>query len=367
MTKRILRFAFLGLLGLSLTACTGLPRGAAMQSEILNPEKAANGDFEVYEITRANMASFAKWPAPNRKHYHWPPGSSSSGANIVRPGDTLDVVIWDSDTASLFTSPGQQSTVLQALKVSSNGTVNIPFVGTVQVAGKSPEGARRSIERSLDRVSPAAQLQMQHKPGSKSTVNVVSGVGRPGTVALEDGANKILSVLAKSGGVSAGLQNPQIRLQRSTKVYGISVDALSDKPSANIALQGGDSIIIERDERYFLSLGAAGSESSFNFTRDEVSALDALSIIGGVKDSSADPGGVLILRNYEAGTLNGSQGPNKSRVVFTIDLTSADGLFSAGEFKIHHGDLVYPTESPVTDTRTIFSLIGSAFAVANNL
>jgi polysaccharide biosynthesis/export protein len=51
-------------------------------------------------------------------------------------------------------------------------------------------------------------------------------------------------------------------------------------------------------------------------------------------------------------------------VVFTLDLTSADGLFSAGQFRIHSGDLVYATESPVTRAQTILSLIGSAFGVA---
>ena len=52
-------------------------------------------------------------------------------------------------------------------------------------------------------------------------------------------------------------------------------------------------------------------------------------------------------------------------MVFTIDLTTADGLFSAGQFRIQPGDLVYGTESPVTQARTIFGLIGSAFGVVN--
>jgi polysaccharide export outer membrane protein len=47
-------------------------------------------------------------------------------------------------------------------------------------------------------------------------------------------------------------------------------------------------------------------------------------------------------------------------VVFTLDLTSADGLFSAGQFPILSGDLVYATESPVTTAQTVFSILGNS-------
>ena len=51
-------------------------------------------------------------------------------------------------------------------------------------------------------------------------------------------------------------------------------------------------------------------------------------------------------------------------MVFTVDLTSADGLFSARNFRIHPGDLVLVTESPVTWAQTILGLVGSVFGLA---
>jgi polysaccharide export outer membrane protein len=50
-------------------------------------------------------------------------------------------------------------------------------------------------------------------------------------------------------------------------------------------------------------------------------------------------------------------------VVFTFDLTSADGLFAARQFQIQSGDTVLATESPVTNARTILGLFGSVFGV----
>jgi polysaccharide biosynthesis/export protein len=52
-------------------------------------------------------------------------------------------------------------------------------------------------------------------------------------------------------------------------------------------------------------------------------------------------------------------------VVFTLDLTTADGLFSAGQFPILSGDLVYATESRLSSTQSILSVLGSSLGLAN--
>ena len=53
-------------------------------------------------------------------------------------------------------------------------------------------------------------------------------------------------------------------------------------------------------------------------------------------------------------------------MVFTIDLTTADGLFSARRFYIEPEDVVLVTESPVTKAQTIFGLIGGLFGLARS-
>jgi polysaccharide export outer membrane protein len=162
------------------------------------------------------------------------------------------------------------------------------------------------------------------------------------------------------------LNNPQIRLMRRGQVYGISAKRVMTDPRLDTVLRAGDKVVIEEDPRYFLSLGAAANEALHPFPRDDLSALDAMSVIGGVSDSRADPKGILILREYpETALRNDGTGPHESRVVFVLDLTSADGLFSARKFPIRSGDLIYVTESAVTSTQTVFNLISSLFVVSN--
>jgi polysaccharide export outer membrane protein len=151
-------------------------------------------------------------------------------------------------------------------------------------------------------------------------------------------------------------------------VYGTSIAKLFENPALDTVLRGGDRVIVEAEERFFLSLGAANSQSVHLFPKDHVTALDALAIVGGVEETRADPQGILVLRQYPQRALRrDGSGPGMDRVVFTLDLTSADGLFSAGQFHIESGDLVYATESPLSTARTIFGLIGSGAGILNDL
>jgi polysaccharide export outer membrane protein len=194
----------------------------------------------------------------------------------------------------------------------------------------------------------------------------VGGVASPGAYPLPDRNYTILNLLAAGGGVQPSLVNPQIRLRRGGNIYGTSVERLYADPGLDTLLVGGDQVIVEEDRRQFLSLGAAGQQSQHGFPQDTVTALDAMAIIGGVDSRRGDPGGILILREYPADAVRpDGTGPEQTRVVFTLDLTSADGLFSARNFHIHSGDLVLVTESPITSAQTIFGLIGSVFGLAN--
>jgi polysaccharide export outer membrane protein len=168
--------------------------------------------------------------------------------------------------------------------------------------------------------------------------------------------------------VSSALNNPQIRLIRNGEIFGISVARLFANPSLDTTLIGGDQVLVEADDRSFLSLGAAGREAVIAFPQDRLNALEAMSLIGGVEDARADPQGILVLRRYPDSALRqDDSGPSQTRTVFTLDLTSADGLFSAGEFRIMPGDLVYATESPVVAAQTIIGILGSALGFADRL
>lgn len=175
---------------------------------------------------------------------------------------------------------------------------------------------------------------------------------------------KILGLIADGGGVSPGLNNPRVRLLRGGSTFETSVEDLLDNGVRNTLLMPGDTVIIEEDKKTFTAIGASGLEALIDFPKDDLSAIESVALFGGLADSRADPQGVLILREYDVHQLRSDgSAPSMQQVVFAFDLTSADGLFAARKFRVNPGDTVLATESPLSQTRTLFSLIGTAFGL----
>jgi polysaccharide export outer membrane protein len=348
-----------------LTACS-LPRGAALQSEVIKSSKQEDAPFAVYAVSRDTVATFASWP-----HWHgyssWIGRTRGPASPVINSGDKLDLVIWDSSENSLLLSQGAKVVDMAGIQVGTDGSVFIPYLDKIYVKGKSPEAARTLIQDRLSEILPSAQVQLHYTAGTSSSVSLVGGVGAPGTFPLPDRNFSILTLISMGGGVSPGMRNPTVKLVRDKRTYQVFLSHLYKDASLDIILKGGDKVIVEQDGRYFQALGASGREELVYYTKDTINALEAMSIVGGITDTRADPKGILVLREYPSSYVSKSdEGPSKTDVVFTIDLTTADGLFSARRFYIEPEDVVLVTESPITKAQTIFSLVGGLFGLARS-
>lgn len=358
------------LLGLCLlaAACGRLPSGGPVTEEVTQAKGNATPDFAVYPVTRAFLPSLQQWPpAGTEERLSWIGASQGARTQIIQPGDSLEIRIWDSSENSLITSIEQRMADLGPTRVAANGSIFVPYVGNISVVGLTPDLAREELQAALEAIVPSAQVQLNMIEGRNNSVDLVSGVLQPGTYPMPDRNYTVMGLIAAGGGVSASLNNPQIRLMRGGAIYGTSVENLLNNPRLDTLLRAGDRVFVEEDSRYFLSFGATGTEAMHTFTKDEMSAMDAVSVMGGFNDRKADPKGLLILREYPASaTRPGQRGPRQSRVVFTVDLTTTDGLFSARKFPIQSGDLLVATESPVNDVLTIANIIGNFFGLFNS-
>ncbi|KEO52688.1 polysaccharide biosynthesis/export family protein [Thioclava pacifica] len=369
-----MHFSFRGALGLgillALGACT-LPRGAALQSEIVTKAQSEEASFDYVPVTRSSLAALAQWHGGRhaQRQGPWPRASRGSADPLIAPGDTVQLTIWESGDNKLLSAPESQVAGLRQTKVSAGGTIFVPYLGATEVAGKTPSQARADVQQKLAAVIPDAQVELDTTPGPGRTVSLIGGVAQPRKVALEDRNLSVLDLLSEGGGPDPKFRNPQLRLIRGGKVYRAPLETVLDTPSLDTRLLPGDKLSVEEDTRYFLALGATGKETLIPFGQPRLSALEAVTLAGGLSDNRADPKGVMILREYPRAALrsNLSQGPTKTRVIFAIDLTTSDGLFSAQNFGIEPRDIVLATESPAVPARTLLGLIGSSVGVANSV
>ena len=340
-----------------------------MSSEVLKTQKSEVPSYSVVEVSRTNVDAIARWPRTGWSGgYRWIAASRGPASPLIRTGDTVNLVIWDNQENSLLTSGATKVVEMNNLVVSPEGTVFVPYVDEVLVRGLTPSDARRRIQRALAEIAPSAQVQLSMKAGRQNSVDLVSGVNSPGNYQLPDRDFTILSLIAQGGGISSALRNPLVRLIRDGKTYEIRAERLFAEADKNALLRGGDRVLVEEDRRYFTALGATGSEQLVYFQKEHITALEAISIAGGLTDSRADPKGVLVFREYPpAAVRRDGSGPEMRQVVFTFDLTRADGLFAARNFPSNPGDTVLATESPVTAAQTIFGLIGQTLGIANRL
>lgn len=365
----------LALLACFALASCGLPRGAAFESELLaasNADTAAEGeapvyDFAVYQVDRDTLPVVQGWPATGAKTYSWIAAREQPASLMIAAGDTMQLTIWDAEENSIFGAGGV--TPLQPTQVDSAGRIFVPFIGELQVTGMSPSSARQRIEEELVRTVPSAQVQLVVEPGRANTVNLASGMAAPGLYPLVDRNVKILDIFSLAGGPNPTFISPQVRLVRGGETFGIAFSRLLEEPQLNTTLRGGDRIYVVDDDRAFITLGATGSQSIFEFPETEFSALEALALIGGVNGATANPESILVMREYDAAAVrDGIAGPPKERVVFAIDMTSADGVFSAGKFLLEDGDLIYGTASALGPALTVFGLgttLNSTFGTTN--
>lgn len=348
---------------MSLTACS-VPRGAPTRREVLagtnREQDRAEPSFTHELVTSDRLPLYAQWgPSNGYARTAWPGGNAVPVDQRLAPGDRLSVRIWDAEDSSLLTSTGAQFSDVQNVLVSASGHVNLPYIDRVEVAGLSHDQARARLQERLTTITPSAQVQLSVEQGRRNSVDMLGGVSKPGSYPLMERNLPLSSLISAAGGVLPGLENPQVQITRGVHVYRRPLKEVMSNPVHDPALQGGDRVLIEPDPRSFTGLGAAGREQVIRFDSETVTALRAVSMMGGLADSRADPRGILVLRRYPLDALSRPTPPPDRRVVFSFDLTGADGLFSADEFALQNGDIVLATQSPGTSTQRVLGLFGA--------
>lgn len=355
------------MLAVAASGCA-LPRGAAMQSEILKNASDKTPEFSHYPVDSKLLAELPNWPAGKAAaaKRSWIKGGSGGAGQVLAAGDTVTLAIWEGGQNKLLTSEGAPTTQIAPTTVSNSGQIFVPYVGAVKVSGLSVEAAREKVQQSVTALIPEAQVQLAATPGKGNAVSLIGGVSNPGTIPLIDRSLTVLGAISEAGGVQGSIENPQLRLYRGGKVYETSLARVLDDPALDAGLRPGDKLMVLKDDRSFLALGASGVEKIIPFPKDHVNALEAVTLAGGINDIRANPKGVLILREYPASAVraDAAQGPQNARVVFSMDLTTSEGLFSAQNFEVQSNDLVLATESALVNTRTILGLFGSTLGLA---
>ena len=227
----------------SIVAACSLPKVGPNKREIFAGSVQNEGDAFVVSVNDRVTRATAVVPAL---------GFSSSFKNAaqltsdtIRPGDVLGLTIWENVDDGLLAGEAQNSTVLEEVQVDSAGFIFVPYAGRLRAAGNTPNQLREAITTKLEDQTPDPQVQVRRLAGDGSTVSLVGSVSAQGVYPIERSTRTLSSMLARAGGVTIQPEIAQVTVLRGNAKGKIWFQDLYDHPELDIALRGGDRILVE--------------------------------------------------------------------------------------------------------------------------
>lgn len=349
-------------------ASCGVPRDGPTANEIFRGSVMRDGDAHIIAVTK-RVSQIANRPE-TLGFSHALRAGAILGGDTIRPGDTITLNVFENVPEGLLAPETANNAIIEALQVDDAGFIFVPYAGRIRAAGQTPDALRRVLTRSLDEQTPDPQVLVARLQGDGSTISVTGGVTAQGVYPITRASNRLSSVIASAGGISIPLETAQVFVTRGNRQDSAWLEDIYSDPSLDIAVRGGDRVLVKQDERSFAILGATGTTNRVTFDTQQISAIEALASVGGLDPLRADPKGVFIFRDErpEIATeiLGLGQFVSDVRFVYVLDLTAPTGMFNARDFKIRDGDTIFVTEaSSVLWARQISALTGSITAAGS--
>ena len=140
-------------------------------------------------------------------------------------------------------------------QVASDGTVDLPYIHTLEVTGLEPQEVARLIrERLIEKqilTDPAVVVSVKEYVSKR--VTLLGEVAKPGSFPLSPGLTLIQAV-SQAGGLTSIANKEQVHLTRAAKngttnTVVLDIDAITEGNAPDIPLQPGDRIYVK--ERIF--------------------------------------------------------------------------------------------------------------------
>ncbi|MEL6315262.1 MAG: polysaccharide biosynthesis/export family protein [Pseudomonadota bacterium] len=346
-------------LAVSIVASCALPRVGPNKRELFEGSVQRSGDAFVVSVNDRVTRATAVQPALGFTEEFQRAGLI--GSDTIRPGDTLGLTIWENVDDGLLAGDLSNNTLLEEVQVDGSGFIFVPYAGRIRAAGNTPEAIRRLITSRLDEQTPDPQVEVRRLAGDGATVSLIGSVGAQGVYPIERPTRTLSTMLAAAGGVTVEPELAQITVARGEHQSRVWFQDIFTNPRFDIALRGGDRILVEQDTRAFTALGATGAQARLPFASPTISAVEAIAQVGGLNASLADPTGIFILRNEPAEVANQVLGRadliGAQRMVYVLDLTRPNGMFMARDFAIRDEDTLYVTEAPFAQWSKVISAI----------
>jgi polysaccharide export outer membrane protein len=379
--------------GFLLSACA-LPAAAPTSQELLNTQTDTSIPFLLVKMNSQKVLAIAHERMTFGRQFK----AGYRPKNQIRSGDVLAVTIYETGGSSLFPAPdarvasaslttgssgnlptaGGVANTIPPQIVESDGTINVPFAGRVQVASLTPSEVGQRIEVLLKQKAVAPQVVVTFTASNAHAATVGGEVNAAKMVPLGLRGERLLDVIAAAGGPKHPAYESYVHVMRGSTSGQALLQSVITNVADNIVVQPGDQIYVSRNPRTYVVMGATQRPATFTFDREKVTLVEAVAQAGGPIDSIGDPSGVYVFRfepyqlaerlaggDVSAYAVDGSKG--FIPVLYQVNMRDADGYFLAQSFQVRDKDVVLITNAGGAQLLKVLQVIRGFTGIAYDL
>ncbi|WP_280569545.1 polysaccharide export protein [Chromohalobacter sp. 296-RDG] len=272
---------------------------------------------------------------------------------MIGRGDVLNVVVYDHPELTI-PAGSERSAVESGNVVHSDGTIFYPYIGTVDVAGRTVREVRGEIQRRLEDYIAQPQVDVKVAAFNAQKAYVTGQVDRPGAQPITNVPLRVLDALSSVGGLTQGGDWHDVVLtrdgvERHLSVYDMLVNGDLDQ---NLLLQDGDVLHVpEVGNKQVYVMGEVNQPTSVPMPNTRFSLTNALAQAGGINENSADASGIFVIRR------NHDIDSDTFATVYQLNAENAISFVLGSEFILQPTDVVYVTAAPIARWNRVISQI----------
>jgi len=285
--------------------------------------------------------------------------------DVIGPGDDLSIGIYEvgvslfgsSEGAGGVIDPAARAQTFPDVLVAGDGTIKLPYIGSLKVEGRTPAEVQAMIVRGLKGKSQSPQALVTIKTNIASTVYVAGDVHAPGRYNLSLQRERLLDAIALAGGATNSAEDTVVRFNRGTHFLEERLGRIRSGAEDDLVLIPGDRVELLKRPRSFISLGATGKVEQTDFETGDLSLAEAVARAGGPTDSVADPSAVFLFR-YTPAAPGGQERP----IIYRLNMMQPASYFLSQRFAVRDKDVIYIANAAANRPAKMVNIINQLFA-----